>query len=161
MYRLLALLFILITFIFLSTVYGTPKITMLPNESVPNQIILENDSLLVKIQLGRYVYFTSFKDKISQIEFIDPKVPAPVVKINSQWHLLQVGFNIWQVSKFEEQDKKGIQIELFSDYLENPYHLFIRLSLSDKQELNLDLSIEHQANPELHDMRCTPKTFVL
>jgi hypothetical protein len=101
------------------------------------------------------VYFTSFLDKISQIEFIDPDQPAPVVKINNQWHLLQVGFNIWQVTEFNEQDKDGVQIELFSDYLENPYHLFIHLSLSEKQELDLDLSIEHRSNPDLHDMRYT------
>ena len=145
----------------ISYLYGNPKITMLPNDTVPNQIILENDSILVKIKLGRYVYFTSFLDKISQIEFIDPDKPAPVVKINSQWHLLQVGFTVWQVSKITEGDKKGVQIELFSEYLENPYHLFIKLALSDNQELDLDLSIEHQANPDLHDMRYTTRPILL
>jgi hypothetical protein len=107
------------------------------------------------------VYFTSYKDKISGVEFVDPDKPAPVVKINSQWHLLQVGFNIWQVTKFEDNDKKGVQVELFSEYLENPYHLFIRLALSDNQELDLDLSIEHKSNPELHDMRYTTRPDLL
>jgi hypothetical protein len=154
-------LFLLIFLGAMSSVYGNPKITLLPNEKVPKQIILENDSLLVKVELGRYVYFTSFKDKISEVDFINPEKPAPVVKINSQWHLLQVGFNIWQVSKLEDKDKDGIQIELFSDYLENPYHLFIKLTMSDNQELDLDLSIEHQANPDLNDMRYTTRPVLL
>jgi hypothetical protein len=154
-------LIIVICFLYISSVYSISKIQILPNEEIPNEIILENDSLSVKVQLGRYVYFTSFKDKISGVEFIDPATPAPVVKINSQWHLLQVGFNIWQVTEFSNGDKKGVQIELFSDYLENPYHLFIKLTLSDNQELDLDLSIEHQAKPELHDMRYTTRPVLL
>ena len=150
-----------ITLVIVSYAYGSHKITILPNESVPQEIVLENDSLQTRIQLGRYVYFTSFRDKISGIEFIDPGSPAPVVKINSQWHLLQVGFNIWQVSRFEDQENKGVQIDLFSDYLENPYHLFIRLSVSEKQEFGLDISIEHRADPNLHDMRYTTRPVLL
>jgi len=157
MYRFL--LFIILCLV--SSVYGNPKITFLPNESVPKEIVLENDSLLVKVKLGRYVYFKSFKDKISNIEFIDPEKPAPVVKLNSQWHLLQVGFNIWQVMQLNKGDKKGVQIELRSDYLENPYHLFIQLALSDLQELDLDIWIEHRADPELHDMRYTTRPVLL
>ena len=120
MFRFLIIYLLLNSFILVYSLYGNPKITFSPNESVPKEVILENDSLLVKVQLGRYVYFTSFRDKISNIEFVNADKPAPVVKINSQWHLLQVGFNIWQVSKFDEGDRNGVQIELFSDYLENP-----------------------------------------
>lgn len=145
----------------ISSVYGNSEISFFPNEEIPKEVILENDSLLVKVQLGRYVYFTSFKDKLSKIEFIDPAKPAPVVKINSQWHLLQVGFNIWQVTRITDGNNKGVQIELFSDYLENPYHLFIRLALSENQELDMDISMEHRANPDLHDMRYVTRPVLL
>ena len=152
---------IFLAFNVISSLYAAINVTLLPNKSVPRQVVLENDKLRVEVQVGRYIYFTSFKDKISQMEFIDAAAPAPVVKINSQWHLLQVGFSIWQVIEISDEKTKGVQIELFSDYLENPYHLYIRLSLSEEQELNLDLTIEHRANPELHDMRYVTRPILL
>ncbi|MGH7452470.1 MAG: hypothetical protein ACRENG_14075, partial [bacterium] len=68
-----------------------------------------------------------------------------------------LGFNVWQIKKLRNHESKGVEIELFSTYLENAYHLFIRLSLSLRQELRLDLSVNNKADSALHDMRYVPR----
>ncbi|MGH7455666.1 MAG: hypothetical protein ACRENG_30200, partial [bacterium] len=74
-----------------SNLRGEIKVQILPNEIAPQRVVLENDSLSVKITLGRGVYFASFLDKINGVEFIDASNPAPVVNIYNNWHLLQIG----------------------------------------------------------------------
>lgn len=128
------------------------RVQILPNETVPSQVVLENDGLRTSVSIGRNLYFTSFYDKLGGVEFVDSSRPAPVVNINNTWHLLQLGFNIWQVRPLESASGKGVEIELFSNYLENAYHLFVRLTLSDRPELRLDLSVANQAKEGLHDV---------
>ena len=129
-----------------------PRLSLHPNEDVPRELTLENDRLRVRVQLGRYLYLTSFLDKVSGVQFVDPEKPAPLAKVSNQWHLLQVGFNIWQVTPLAEGADRGAEIRLFSNSLENPYHLVVRLSMSEATELRLHLSLEHRAEDGRHDM---------
>jgi len=129
-----------------------PRLTLSPNEAVPRELTLENEHLLVRVQIGRYVYLTSLLDKVRGVQFVDPEQPPPLVKVGNQWHLLQVGFNVWQVTELVDGADRGAEIRLFSNSLENPYHLVIRLWMSGAPELRLHLSLEHRADEERHDM---------
>lgn len=136
------------------------SVRILPNTHVPNQAVLENGGLRTSISIGRNLYFTSFFDKQSGVEFIDPSRPAPVVNINNNWHLLQLGFNVWQVRPLTNSSGTGVEIELFSNYLENAHHLLVRLTLSEQPELHLDLSVENRAKEGFHDMSLVSRPYL-
>ncbi len=150
--RAVAISLALVAGLGLSELSAQPRLTLHPNEDVPRELTLENDDLFVRVQLGRYLYLTSFLDKVSGVQFVDPEKPAPLVKVSNQWHLLQVGFNIWQVTERVDGAERGAEIRLFSNSLENPYHLVVRLGMSEAPELRLHLSLEHRADEERHDM---------
>lgn len=140
-------------FLFAALLHSEVRVQILPDENVPNRVVLENDGLRVGVSVSRAVHFTSFLDKATGVDFIDPARPAPVVNISNNWHLLQLGFNIWQIHRIETGAGKGVEIELFSNYLENPHHLFLRLTLPEQPQLNLDLWVENRAQAGLHDIR--------
>ena len=146
--RAVAISLALVAGLGLSELSAQPRLTLHPNEDVPRELTLENDDLFVRVQLGRYLYLTSFLDKVSGVQFVDPEKPAPLVKVSNQWHLLQVGFNIWQVTERVDGAERGAEIRLFSNSLENPYHLVVRLGMSEAPELRLHLSLEHWADEE-------------
>ena len=122
--RLICLLFLFGIYAF--SFGAAVRIQAIPNESTPRIIILENDSLSMTISLDWKLSVKSLKFKKKNIELIQSDTPMPLVGIENQWTLFNVGFGIRNVSIQRNKEFSTVLIHAYSNYLENPFHIFVQ-----------------------------------
>src|SRR5690606_9625834 len=93
---------------------------------------------------------TSLQFKPREIEFIRPDAPMPLVGIENEWTLNNVGFQLREVE--EHASGQAVRIHAHSNYLENPFHLFAELSLPDESAVEARVWLENRHEPGYHDL---------
>jgi len=146
-------------FVFFS--HADVRIKVLPDEEVPRSIILENDSLLITISLDWKMIVTSLKYKPRNIEFIQADRPMPLVGIENLWTLFNVGFGLKGVSIQRYEDSKTVLISTYSNYLENPFHLFIQMRFSNHAQIEAKIWLENRYIKGVDDIYRAGKTTVV
>lgn len=112
-----------------------------PNEEIPRVISISNDSISLKILINDKLEVSSLKYLPTDIEFIQPGNAMPLVSIDNSWSLNNVGFGIRNVKIIREDEDSKILIHAYSNYLENPFHLYIELGFNNSAEIAVDIKI--------------------
>jgi len=139
--RKLILSLSILLLIYYSNIYSQLNIEVLPNEKVPREIIISNDSLLIKIDLNRNLEVSEFIYKPLNLDLLKEGVPMPLVSIDNSWSLNNVGFGIRYANVVREKDYGKISIHAYSNYLENPFHLYIELGFNNRAEITADIKV--------------------
>jgi hypothetical protein len=128
-----------------NVLYGTASsqisIIAEPNEEIPRVISISNDSISLKILINNKLEVSSLKYLPTDIEFIQPGNAMPLVSIDNSWFLNNVGFGIRNVKIIREDEDPKILIHAYSNYLENPFHLYIELGFNNSAEIAVDIKI--------------------
>ncbi len=132
-------------------VYNAVTIEVLPNEVTPQQVILENDSLVMKSQVDWAPVITSLKYKPTGVELIQDERPMPLFGLDNRWTLFNVGHELKEVDVRRSKGKVGVTIHAYSRYLENPYHIIVKLDLGENSEIKVDIQIEDRLEVSYHD----------
>jgi len=138
--------------IFAIPCFSTVKVQAIPSENIPNEIIIENDSLYIHISLDWKLSITSFKYKPRDVEFIQPGYPMPLVGIENNWSLYNCGFGIRNAKITKTKEKVDVLIHAFSNYLENPFHLFIKLTVRELSQIEAKIWLENRLIKGFHDL---------
>jgi len=146
------MIIILILFFLLSVSRADIKIQALPNENQPNKIIIENDSLFMEIILDWKLTVNSLKYKPRNIEFIQESYPMPLLGIENRWSLNNVGFAIRTAKIIHNEKESQVIIHAYSNYLENPFHIFINLVVTERSEIDANIWLENRHEKGFHDM---------
>ena len=141
--------------------FSKGTIRAIPNDTITKEIILENDSLFVHINLAWKLTVSSMKYKPRNLEFIQPDSPMPLVNIENRWTLFNVGFGIREVKFNRGKDQSGVLIHAYSNYLENPFHLFIQLSIGESPEIKAKIWLVNQYKRGVSDIYRAGKTTVV
>ncbi len=137
------------------------RIKAIPNESTPRTIILENDSLSMKISLDWKLSVKSLKFKKKNIELIQSDTPMPLIGIENQWTLFNVGFGIRNVSIQRTKEFSTVLIHAYSNYLENPFHIFVQLSIGENPEIKAKIWLVNRFKKGFSDIYRGGKTTVV
>jgi len=157
--RLICLLFLFGIYAF--SFGAAVRIQAIPNESTPRIIILENDSLSMTISLDWKLSVKSLKFKKKNIELIQSDTPMPLVGIENQWTLFNVGFGIRNVSIQRNKEFSTVLIHAYSNYLENPFHIFIQLSIGETPEIKAKIWLVNCLKKGFSDIYRGGKTTVV
>jgi len=141
--------------------FSAVKVQALPNETTPREIIIENDSLLVTISLDWKLTVNSLKYKPRDLEFIQPEYPMPLVGIENRWSLFNVGFGILNVTIKRTSESSTVLIHAYSNYLENPFHIFVQLCVRESPEIEAKIWLENRYKRGFHDTYRAGKTTVV
>lgn len=132
--------------------YSEVKIQALPNETNPNEILIENDSLFISLSLDWKLTVNSLRYKPRDVEFIQPGYPMPLVGIGNRWSLFNVSFGIRNVEIKRSEKESEVTIHAYSNYLENPFHIFILLTIGERAEIEAKIWLENRHKIGFHDM---------
>ena len=133
---------LLITAGFCSTItFAQLKISAEPNDDTPRVIYIKNDSLSMKISIDDKLLVHSLKYLPANIELIQLDNPMPLVNIDNNWTLNNVGFSIRDAKIIRNENTGKILIHAYSNYLENSFHIFITLEFNNSSEINADIKI--------------------
>ena len=132
--------------------YGVVDIRVLPNELTPKQVILENDSLFLEIQVEWAPVISSLKYKPTDVELVQADRPIPLFSADNRWVLFNVGFELKEIEIRRSEEKVGVTIHAYSRYLENAYRVIVKLDLGTNSEIEVDIQIEDQLEPGYHDL---------
>lgn len=141
--------------------YSEIKVKVLPNETNPSEIVIENDSLFMTISLDWKLTVNSMKYKPQNMEFIQPKYSIPLVGIENRWTLFNVGFGIRNVSIQRTKELSTVLIHAYSNYLENPFHIFVQLSIGENPEIRAKIWLVNQYKRGVSDIYRAGKTNVV
>ena len=142
-------------FVFLiltSSLIAQLKIKAEPNELIPRIINISNDSLSMTILINDKLEVSSLKYLPTNTEFIQQNNPMPLVSIDNSWSLNNVGFGIREVKIVNENNHKKILIHAYSNYLENPFHLFIELGFNNGPEIKANITVLNEFEDGYHDL---------
>jgi hypothetical protein len=134
----------ILLFFFQTNVYCQLKIDFLPNEEIPREIIVSNDSLLLKIELNRNLEVSEFIYKPLNLNLLKDGVAMPLVSIDNTWSLNNVGFGIRYANVVRENGYGKITIHAYSNYLENPFHLYIELGFNNSTAITADIKVANK-----------------
>ncbi|MGY9003679.1 MAG: hypothetical protein ACKVIF_10880, partial [Rhodospirillales bacterium] len=132
--------------------YGVVDIRVLPNEVTPKQVILENDSLYIEIQVDWTPVISSLKYKPTGVELVQADRPIPLFGADNRWTLFNVGYELKEVDIRRSKERVGVTIHAYSRYLENPYRVTVKLDLGSDSEIEVDIQIEDQLEAGYHDL---------
>jgi hypothetical protein len=104
------------------------------------------------ISLGWKLSVTSLVYKPQKLELIQKKYPMPLVGIENRWSLNKVGFSLRDVKVKNGEDESTVLIQVYSNYLENPFHLFVSLSIDNSAEIHARIWIENRHKKRYHDI---------
>jgi len=143
---------ILITIFFLKPLNAQLKIKAEPNDVTPRTIYISNDSLSMTILINDKLEVSSLKYLPANTEFIQQNNPMPLVSIDNSWSLNNVGFGIREVKIVNENSNKKILIHAYSNYLENPFHLYIELGFNNSASITADIKVVNKYENDYHDL---------
>jgi len=123
-----------------------------PNEVTPKVIYISNDSLSMTISTNDKLEVSSLKYLPANIEFIQPNNPMPLVSIDNSWSLNNVGFAIRNVKITREEGNVKILIHAYSNYLENPFHLYIELGFNNSSAITANIKVVNKFEDGFHDL---------
>jgi hypothetical protein len=143
---------VMVIFLAVQPCLSDVSIRVLPNEVTPKQVILENDSLYMEIKVDQALLITSLRYKPTNVELIQSDQPMPLVGFDNNWTLFNVGFALKEVDVRRGSKRSGVTIHTYSRYLENPYHIFIKLDIGNEAEIQADLWVEDRLKKGYHDL---------
>lgn len=76
----------------------------------------------------------------------------PLIGIENRWSLYNVGFSIRNVSIQRSDKESSVLIHAYSNYLENPFHIFVRLQVSNRTEIDAKIWLENRHEKGFHDI---------
>ena len=141
-------------------IYCQLKIKAEPNEVNPRVIFISNDSLSMQISIDDNLEVSSFKYLPTNTEFIQQNNPMPLVQIQNPWILHNVDYSIQEVEINRSADSAIVNIHTFSNYVENPFHLFIRLVFTDDAKIGVNIRIRNEFKEGITDVYRTGKAAV-
>ncbi len=112
-----------------------------PNEFNPKVIYVTNDSLSLKLQINDQLEVTSLEYLPAGLQLIPIGKPMPLVSIDNSFSLNNVGFALRQVTIKREGKKANILIHAWSNYVENPFHLYIDLGFDNSAAITTDIKL--------------------
>lgn len=119
----------------------------------PDRVVtLENDSIKVTIAVGPEILITSLRYEPRDLEFIRPDAPMPLVGIENTWTLNNVGLGLREVEVEPGSPAQSMRIHAYSNYLENPFHLFAELRVVAGAALDARIWLENRHEPGYHDL---------
>ncbi len=128
------------------------KIIAEPNDVTPRTIYISNDSLSMTISIDDKLEVSSLKYMSPGIELIQTGNPMPLVSIDNSWSLNNVGFGIRNVKITREDGRGKILIHAYSNYLENPFHLYIELGFNSSASITADIKVVNKYENDYHDL---------
>jgi hypothetical protein len=141
----------------------TAKITLssYPGDINPQRIEMDNDSLHFAFNVDWRLEAYSLVYKPKNVEFIQRDRPMPLAAIDNSWSLNNVGFAIRTVAISRSSDSVQVHIHAQSNYLENPFHLFIDLSMYNRAEIKAKIWLENRHQIGFHDIYRERSTLVV
>jgi hypothetical protein len=149
------LLFILVWFIvsgLQTSVLAKISVQTLPTAENPKQILIANDSLELTISLDWQLTITSLLYKPKNLNFIRPDKPMPIIQIDNPWILHNVGFAIRTAQVKQKPDSVTVFIKAMSNYIENPFQLFIKLGFSEQSRIAVKIWLQNHYQAGLSDI---------
>jgi hypothetical protein len=151
----MAYFFVLTCFLIIglqTSVMSKISVQTLPTTENPKQILFVSDSLELNISMDWQLTITSLVYKPKNLNFIQPAQPMPIVQIDNPWILHNVGFAIRTAQVKQKPDSVIILIKAISNYIENPFQLFIRLGFSEQSQLAVKIWLENHYQAGLSDI---------
>jgi len=128
------------------------KIIAEPNEVTPRVISISNDSLSLKILINDKLEVSSLKYLPTGIEFIQTGNPMPLVSLDNSFTLNNVGFAVRNVKIIRNPGNGKILIHAFSNYLENPFHLYIELGFDNSTAITAEIKVVNKFKDGFDDL---------
>jgi len=146
-------LLVLAGFMFIACgVSAQVNIRAVPNEQNPKVIYITNDSLSLTIQVNDRLEVSSLLYKPANTEMLQAGKPMPLVSIDNNWTLNNVGFGLQEVTIKRSGTTARLQIHAYSNYTENPFHLLIDLGFDNSASIAADIKITNQFKDGFSDL---------
>lgn len=151
-YRLLLIVCFYSQFLIHSEVFAVVSVRAFPSEEAPQKVHLENDSLSLTISVDWKLTVNSLKYKTRNLEFVQEEFPMPLFNIENTWSLYNVPYSIQETRIVRKEDSARVNIHCYSNYLENPFHVYVTLTISEQAQIRVKIWLENHHQKSFHDL---------
>ena len=121
------------------------SVSYIPDKDLVRNIILENGLIKYELTLDKGVHLTGATDKSTGLDHLQNNPDLLFISQRIPWHIIDVGFQLFQVEEERTGEHVTIRIRQQSTYVENPFIIIQEFSLDQGYELDWKATIINTA----------------